>query len=285
MDYEPCPHYPLQYDEVFHPKVNADVVIFGASHATHGINPKYLEADHLKVFNFALNGAPPSFYLNWYDKVFRHYYRKPSYVIYVVHWVMFDDRFLRRQLENDSKYFPFDFFIRQFRDFKTLQGLLFNRFAFSKERKEVLPLLLKKKREIYPIMRYYNGFIPFKARRKLQNTEVVNPEINPVQLHAFEELLNGLERDGIKVIFVQTPGYLPARGVANISESMKLLHNIAEERGIFFLDYETKRITNINLDPSLFSDWVHLNEKGSDAFSKLLRSDLEFLLKQKAAKK
>jgi hypothetical protein len=34
----------------------------------------------------------------------------------------------------------------------------------------------------------------------------------------------------------------------------------------------------------MFSDWVHLNEKGSDAFSKLLRGDLDFLLKQKTAK-
>jgi hypothetical protein len=34
----------------------------------------------------------------------------------------------------------------------------------------------------------------------------------------------------------------------------------------------------------MFSDWVHLNEKGSDAFSKLLKSDLDFLLQQRIAK-
>src|SRR4030042_1056875 len=79
MDYEPNPHYPLHYEEIFHRKVNADLVILGASQATHGINPKYLETEHLKVFNFALNGAPPSFYLKWYN-IFRHHYRKPSYV-------------------------------------------------------------------------------------------------------------------------------------------------------------------------------------------------------------
>jgi hypothetical protein len=70
MDYEPNPHYPLQYDEVFHPKVKADLVILGASQATHGINPRYLESEHLKVFNFALDGAPPSFYLKWYNQIF-----------------------------------------------------------------------------------------------------------------------------------------------------------------------------------------------------------------------
>jgi lysophospholipase L1-like esterase len=64
---------------------------------------------------------------------------------------------------------------------------------------------------------------------------------------------------------------------------MKLLNRIAEERKIPFLDYDTKRITNINTDPSMFSDWLHLNEKGSDAFSKLLRGDLESVLKEKSA--
>ena len=71
MDKETYPHFPLQYDEAFHPKVKADVIIMGASHATHGVHPGYLEIDHLKVFNFAFNGASPLFNLNWFQKVFR----------------------------------------------------------------------------------------------------------------------------------------------------------------------------------------------------------------------
>ena len=280
MDYESFPHYPLQYDEVFYPKVNADAVILGASQATHGINPKYLEREHLKVFNFALNGAPPLFYLKWYNNIFYYYYRKPSYVIYAVHWGMFEEIFHGRRFENDSKYFPLPFFIRQLRDFKSLQTLLFNRFAFSKGRKGVLSILFKKKREIYPKNKYYNGFIPFKERKKLQKTEVVNPEVNPVQLGAFEELLNDLERDGIKVIFVHVPGYLCGRDNQNISINVQLLKGIAEKRGIPFLDYETERISSINTNPDLFADWTHLSEKGSEAFSKLLKQDLEDLLKR-----
>ncbi len=280
MDYESYPHYPLQYDEVFHPKVNADMVILGASQAAHGINPKYLEEEHLKVFNFALDGAPPSFYLEWYKNIFRHYYRKPSYVIYAVHWVMFEDIFHGRRFESDSKYFPFPFFIRQLRDVKSLQTLLFNRFALSKGRKEVLSLLFKKRREVYPKMKYYNGFIPFKERKKLQKTVVANPEVNPIQLGAFEQLLNDFERDGIKVIFVQVPGYLYARDDQNISKNVQLLRGIAEKRGIPFLDYETKRISSINSNADLFADWTHMNEKGSEAFSKLLKQDLESLLKR-----
>jgi hypothetical protein len=280
MDHEPNPHYPLQYDEVFHPKVNADLVILGASQATHGINPKYLEMEHLKVFNFALNGAPPAFYLEWYNKIFRHYYRKPSYVIYAVHWMMFEDKIHGRRFENDSRYFPFKFFITQLMDSKSLQTLLFSRFAFSKWRKQVLSLLFNKKRDRFPKQKYYNGFIPFKEREKLQKTVIVKPEINPVQWRAFEELLNGFERDGIKVIFVQTPGYLHGREGQHISRNVQRLKGVAEKRRIPFLDYETERISSINTNPHLFADWTHMNEKGSEAFSKLLKQDLEDLLKR-----
>lgn len=280
MDHETSPHYPLHYEEVFHPKVNADLVILGASQATHGINPKYLESEHLKVFNFALNGAPPLFYLKWYNKIFRHFYRKPTYVIYSVHWVMFDDKFLARQFENDSQYFPFPFFMSQLKESNSLRTLLFNRFAFMKERKKVIQTLFKKKRERYPKEKYYNGFIPFKAREKFRKALATNLEINPVQWKAFDALLNALENDGIRVIFVQTPGYLYAREDQHIAHNVRLLREIAEQRGIPFLDYETKRISSINTNPELFADWTHMNEKGSHAFSELLRQDLEDLLKR-----
>ena len=49
MDRELNPHYPLQYGEAFHPKVNANVIIMGASHTAHGVNPKYLEEGDLKI--------------------------------------------------------------------------------------------------------------------------------------------------------------------------------------------------------------------------------------------
>ncbi len=279
MDYELNPHYPLQYDEVFHPKVKADLIILGASQATHGINPRYLESEHLKVFNFALDGAPPSFYLNWYRKIFSRDYQKPTYAIYAVSWVMFNDVFAPRRVEQDSKYFPFEVFVKQLGDLKSLQALLFNRFAVTKQRKQVLYLLVNRKRGRYSKNKYYNGFIPFKEKTKFRNAEDLNVEVNPVQLEAFLQLLNDLERDGIKVIFVHIPGYLYGRKTENISKNIQLLKEIAEKRGIPFLNYETERISPINTNPDLFADWTHMSEKGSEVFSKLLRQDLERFLK------
>jgi len=277
MDKETYPHFPLQYDEAFHPKVKADVIIMGASHATHGVHPGYLEIDHLKVFNFAFNGASPLFNLNWFQKVFKPNYPRPSCVIYGVHWVMFDGQFLQRKFEQDSKYFPFQFFLQEFRDLRSLGTLLLNRFAFIRERRQILPRLFKKKRqeEVYPVSRYYQGYIPFETRRDLEKKDLANPRIDPDQLKAFEALLSEFERDGIRVIFVEIPDYIPGRDSSTMERNMDLIQKIAKERSIPFLNYETERVTEINYNRDYYVDWAHLNGKGSEAFSKLLRDDFE----------
>jgi len=281
MEDESSPHLPLQYDEVFHPKVNADVIILGASQSTHGINPKYLESDHLKIYNFALNGAGPSFHLKWYKKIFQRYYKKPSHVIYGVHWAMFDSHFLKRKLEQDSKFFPLPFFIKEMKDLKILKPLLLSRFSFMRERKQLLLRLIqlfrKKRREVCPKSEYYKGFIPFETKRDM-NRDVVTARVEEFQLRAFEELLNEFERGGIKVVFVQVPGYRDGSDTSGMNENIRLLEKIAEERKIPFLDYETERVSAINMDETLFSDCAHLNRRGSEVFSKLLKRDLEGLL-------
>jgi hypothetical protein len=279
----------LQYDEAFHPKVNADMIIIGASHAAHGINPKYFERDGLKVFNFGQDGAGPYFFLKWYRKILKRYYKKPTLVLFGVHWVMFENHILQRQFEQDSNYFPRYFLFEELHDFKEMKTLILNQFAFIRERKKLPYKLLRifekgRERGPYILPEYYHGFVPYERKGNLDRQKGSKPKNDKVQINAFKELLDDFEKNHIQVILVHIPGYLPARNLNNIQESIDLIHQIAEERKIPFLDYETKRITDLNTNPSLFSDWVHLNGKGSEAFSKLLKSDLEFLLKQQKTK-
>jgi hypothetical protein len=286
-------HLRLQYDEAFHPKVNADMVIFGASHAAHGINPKYLERDGLKVFNFAQDGAGPLYFLKWYRKIFQRYYRKPDTVIYGVHWAMFGEN-LGRKLENDSMYFPRDFLFKEFRDLKTMTSLIMNRIPLIRYRKILIYRLLrlldklqksKRRTQTYYVQTsYYNGFVPYERKGRLDRVKSSKPKITKANISAFEDLLDEFKKDKVEVIFVHIPGNLASHDPSHIQEGLQLLNEIAEKRKILFLDYEAERITNINTDPTMFSDWIHLNEKGSVAFSKLLRSDLDSLLKQRTAK-
>lgn len=276
----------LQYDEAFHPKVNADMIIIGASHAAHGINPKYLEKDGLKVFNFGQDGAGPYFFLKWYRKILQRYYRKPETVIFGVHWVMFESHTLQRQFEQDSNYFPRYFLFEELHDFKEMKTLILNQFAFIRERKKIphrLVRLFEKRRRMGPyfIPQYYNGFVPYERKGRLDKKKGFKPKNDQVQINAFRELLDDFKKNEIQVVLVNIPGFLHARDLEDIQESIALIRNIAGEKGIPFLDYEIERITELNTDPNLFSDWVHLNGKGSDAFTKLLKSDLELLLKHR----
>lgn len=276
MDWELNPHYPLQYGEAFQPEVNANVIILGASHATHGINPIHLEGGRFRVYNFSLNGAGPLFNLTWYQKVFKRHHPRPLYVIYAVHWIMFDEKLLRRKFEQDSRYFPLPFLLGELRKFENIKGLLFNRLALFRERKHLAGRLFQKTfRDAYLPSKYYNGFIPFERKATLETPENVSPALSPIQIQAFEKLLDVLEKDEVKVIFVHIPGYLPGRGHSRIADGMDLLYQIARKRKIPFLDYETHRISAINTDKTLFSDNVHLNEKGSEHFSNLLKEDLK----------
>jgi hypothetical protein len=290
MDRELDPQYPLQYNEAFHPKVNADVIIMGPSQAAHGINPKYFERDHLKVFNFSTGGAGPSFNLKWYKRVFRAHYPIPSLVIYGVHWGMFDESFLQRRFEQDSKYFPRSFLFqellgtRSLDDLGRVKTLFLNRLGIIRGRKQLADRLFRGTSNVYVLSRYYNGFIPYVRQGKVDRKRDIKLRNSEAQTTAFEELLDEFEKNRIEVIFVQVPEYLPARDASDIEENMQLLNRIAEKRKIPFLDYDTKRITSINTDASMYSDSIHLNEKGSDAFSNLLKGDLESFLKQKAAR-
>lgn len=280
MDRELNPHYPLQYGEAFRPTVNANVIILGASHATHGMNPVYLEGDPFRVYNFSLNGAGPLFNLTWYKKIFKKHHPRPRYVIYAVHWIMFDGQLLKRRFEQDSPYFPLPFLLKELKDFKSAGGFLLNRFALIRERKHVAGRLFGKRfRAVYLPSKYYNGFIPFERKGTLDEEESVHPRIDPVQVKAFEKLLDEFKRDGIQVIFVHIPGYLPTRGDSTLSEGMEVLNQLSRERDIPFLNYETERISDINMDPTLFSDSVHLNERGSGRFSRLLKRDLQQYLR------
>ena len=101
---QPCYQYYGQYYELYEHYYEADVIFLGTSHATHGINPQFVEKKNpnYSFFNFAINGAPPSYYLSWYDLMKNEAkYPTPKVIVYAVDWFMFDSEWLWRRFEND----------------------------------------------------------------------------------------------------------------------------------------------------------------------------------------
>jgi hypothetical protein len=105
------------------------------------------------------------------------------------------------------------------------------------------------------------------------------------EILAFRKLLDDFEKDGVNVILVQLPDYngggIGTRNDEAIRAHTKIISDIAADRGLTFIDYDTvssaagESVANFK---EHYSNWNHLNEKGSTAFSKILAEDLKALL-------
>ena len=125
---------------------------------------------------------------------------------------------------------------------------------------------------------YYKGYIPWDVPFA-GGTTTVGCIHNRREWRAFESLLDQFEADGIKVIFVECPEY------SGWKSSDRKLHNhelaeVAEARGIPFLNYNDALASPFNDDNTNYSDWGHMSKKGSTAFSKILAEDLAPVLRE-----
>lgn len=266
------------YEEVIDPKVRANIVIFGTSHAKHGIDPRALEAPGRRVYNFALNGATPVFYKHWYNRLFRKNYPKPELILYGVNWFMWADDWIGiRYFEQDSEYFPGRVFWDSLRDANLDRKLLFkNGFLFIKERQHLSDLLGVQRRQPaagFDPTKYYRGYIPWNKPYDGKLVELRHE--SSLQLEqAFEVLLDQYQSDGIRVVFFQSPEYRAGVQSSLILPGTRQFQQLAQKRAIPLLDYTLPQDRRISGDISLFSDWGHLNEQGSVLFSRILKQDL-----------
>ena len=119
---------------------------------------------------------------------------------------------------------------------------------------------------------YYKGYIPWDVSFAGGTTQVGCIH-NRREWRTFESLLERFEADGIKLIFVECPEY------SGWKSGDRKVHNhelaeVAEARGIPFLNYNDELASSLNDDNRNYSDWGHLSKRGSTAFSKQLAEDL-----------
>lgn len=342
-------HYYGQFYEMFENMYNADVLFIGTSHATHGINPLYIEESNLdySFYNFALNGATPRYYLDWYEVFKESGYPTPEYIIFCVDWFMCDDTWLWRRISfDDSPDKPIDI-MRKIKATKVTTSEIASESKVSESESlqveevtekekinywdidELLTLVFNNIPVIYSrdripeMMRYYFTSDEINVENEplieVETDEESIPEV-PVYTHtylkdgagnitsdfykgyipwdigyggghstvgynnnesewtAFTELLNKFQADGIKLIFVQAPEYISGRTTDDFDRNNERITQIANEYEITFLNYNDELISDINNDYTNFSDWGHLNQKGSAAFSKVLANDIKSLL-------
>jgi len=348
-------HYYGQFYELFENVYNANVLFLGTSHASHGLNPLYVEAENSdwSFFNFALNGSNPQYYLDWYDVFKESEYPTPEVIVFCVDWFMCDDSWLWRRLSfDDTPDKPIDIMRKirssrksaaiqtspevsaetisesveivqqesiqtekiNFWDIDALLSEVFNKLPmiYSRDRipemirhyfgsnqieepeintaeilsetsGETIPEIPVYKHEYLKdgigniTSDYYKGFIPWEnsysgghAVQGCNDTEQ--------QWNALTTLLDKITADGIKLIFIEIPEHLDGREAIKFEENNARLSDLAEKYNAQFLNYNEELKSDINYEAANFSDWGHMNKKGSTEFSTLLGKDLNPIL-------
>ena len=347
-----CYHYYGQFYEMFENQYNADTIFIGTSHAAHGVNPKYIEAENpdRSFFNFALNGSNPQYYLDWWQVFLESGYPIPETIVYCVDWFMCDDGWLWRRIDFDTNPdCPVDIMRKivkaEKRQAKTesdagaesdtgsetdtapgteslandsekpripwwdvdeVLTYAFNRIPFIYSRDRIPEMLsyyahggkievpqepvgteITEELPEVPVYRheyltdsdgnitseFYKGFEPWE--RAYDGTPMDQGcNDNPAQWEAFTALLDLFDEYGIHVVLVEVPEYVPGRNEWKMEENNARIAEIAAERGLTFYNYNGERYSAINDDYTCFSDWGHMNYKGSTDFSKTLAGDL-----------
>ena len=272
----------LQYKEAINKVVNADNIIIGMSHATHGIQPAIINQKGNTFFNFALDGANPNYYFNWYKYIFKPNYKKPTYLIVTLDWFFLDDKWLWRRFEQDSEYFTADLFFNLLYNKNGYnKTMLFeNRYPVLKFKKILLPGIFHHDKTTFPISAYNNGFIPYVPKKvKVDEFYPEKVLIYKNQLATFEKLIGQFIADSIRVIFVTTPTYnLDPKPYVNLP-IYNYYKSIASKYSIPYLNYNVEKRSIINSSINYYADGGHLNYSGSTVFSTLLKQDLEKIMK------
>ena len=270
-------HYDGQFLEIFEKHVSADYIFLGTSHITHGVTPEAFEKSGKKFFNFALNGSNPSYYVWWYNDVFKpNNYVKPKAVIFGVNWFMFDTGWLWRRPEFDLEYLnrvslppPSDggdgadfetpanqrlAYTGSWFDIDSLVTYVTNRFPVLSARDRFIELILPEAKEEseetefvletyesehrVQAVRYgarercrldlfYKGFAPYQADFEGHHAGTAGTNFRQEEEDAFISLLNQFKAEGIPVIFVMAPEYLPGRTAPQFEELTDKLYYIA----------------------------------------------------------
>ncbi|MCL2773698.1 MAG: hypothetical protein FWD71_10150 [Oscillospiraceae bacterium] len=322
-------HYDGQFQEIYEKRVKADYIFIGTSHVTHGVTPEEFEKSGKKFFNFALNGSNPTYYVWWYNSVFKpNNYPKPKAIIVGMDWFMFDTDWLWRTPEYDFKYLrtpgstPSNVantdvnsiagaaaenpssnlykFTGKWYDTNAIVTYITNRFSVFTSRSRFIDLVLPEKKEAAafvpeqkdtgrptaPIIEpggfrldlFYKGYVPYQADYDGKSAGVVKTTFYQKEEDDFISLIDEFQSEGIPLVFIMTPEYLPGRDAPQFDDMLKIINQIATEKNIPFLNYNTDLVSDINYDYTNYSDWGHLDDKGAHLFSQKLYNDLNPIL-------
>lgn len=269
-------------------------IILGASHVKVGLDPTRLPEVGVTSYNHALFGASPSYVLDWYVNYYRKLRPPPGFAIVGISSRMFDPTLMKRKKLHDEEFYSTEEFLIDLVEGKhSLMNLLRHRIPLLKYRSDHRRLLGARGARCDSI----SGYIPLHgvASASAEGAGSLGSPGSPQQgagrdfedspqhseqlVADFESLLDRLASEGVEVFLVSPPVHAASSGMSSRAEAS--VRRIAKQRNLTFLDYNNELHSEFNTRIENFFDWEHLNEAGSERFSRIVSDPLREWLKER----
>jgi hypothetical protein len=276
-------YYYSEWNDLFSGKVNADLVVLGASRAWVQISPRILDsALHMNTYNLGMDGATLRLQYERF-KIYLKYNKKPKYVIQEVGYT--STLVKNDELQKPSQYLPYlsdpDVW-RIVRSYKSELNFLDRYFPLYKYNNE---FVVAKE----GIMSYFGRGVKAVKYKGYQGQDkqwdssfhnflMTNPQgaawpVDPQAVSAFREYLDFCRDNGIKVIIVYPPAFIQSMDyVKNKDEILGVFNSLSAEYHIPFHNY---MYDSLNYSRDNFYNSQHLNRQAAEKFSCKLAKDVE----------
>jgi len=254
-------------------KVKADLLIMGASRAMQQINPQYIEDSlNLSAWNIGRDGMPFFYSYGVLQMILRRY--TPKVIILDCEYKML--------MEVPAHYDRLSVLLPFYRNHPEVRHLINKRGPF--ERYKHLSAVYPYNSMVFKLLKAnfsapdssIKGYEPlYRALNEPTKTwDYGKPyTLDSNKVSMFRAFIDSCKNRNIQLVFLSPPYYFKTIGT---DRSFAMIHQIAEEKKIPFIDYTTDSFYFNR--PYLFDDTVHLNRRGSDIFSPRLAGDLKKLL-------
>ncbi len=251
-------------------KVNADVLVMGASRAMQQINPQYIE-DSLQysAYNVGRDGMPFFYSYTLLQMILKRYTPK---------MIILDSEY-KMLMEVPNHYDRLSVFLPLYKDHPEIRDIVKLRSPFEpyKQISSVYPynsMLFKLlKGNFSAAEKNIKGYYPLEEslNEPIKTWDYTKPyALDSIKVRMFRAFIDTCKNRNIRLVILCPPYYLKGNGTDwSFAETKK----IAAEKNVPFLDYSNDSFYFNR--PHLFDDTVHLNRKGSDIFSPLLASELK----------
>ena len=274
-----------EWNDIFESKINADLIIQGSSRAINHISPKHLDSIFkMNSYNLGMNGY--EFQMQYYRfLIYMKYNKKPKYIIQTTDYRTLNKR---TDLYMHEQFIPYlnNELIREavigyegldYRDiYIPLYKYIHNKSLFLGSINSLKGDVTSngKYKGFQSINRNWDTtFLNFQKK----NPNGYKSEIDSVTLRLFDSFVKYCSKNGIKLIFLNSPVYFEAKNLLKNSKTIDSLYlSYSQRYNIPYLNYSNDSIC---LDTANFCNSQHLNSRGVIKFNSILSHDLKTIIK------